>query len=233
MSGDTRASAGSNFVPQARGQQPAPLGPSGSPYGAAGAVPSGPPVWTGGRHSAARVSTASAEVTGYRAQVTWERRYVRLLILFDAAACVVAAGLAFFVRFGDVVDFDTRPVSSKPYIIMTVLLPLAWVLAMSLNRAYETRFLGGGSEEFRRVVNAAARFTAAVAIVSYATKLEIARSYVLIAFPAATMLSVVGRVVGRGILHRMRRAGRCLHRVLVVGAGESAASLVRLAQRKN
>jgi exopolysaccharide biosynthesis polyprenyl glycosylphosphotransferase len=47
----------------------------------------------------------------------------------------------------------------------------------------------------------------------------------------ATVLSLVGRSAGRGILHRMRRNGRCLHRVLVVGAGESAATLVRLAQR--
>ncbi|WP_207634300.1 sugar transferase [Candidatus Frankia alpina] len=238
MSGDARASAGSNFVPRSRpGLAPA------RPDAAAASDPSAPPsggqpVWTGtgsgtgGRHSVARAhSVAALETVAYRAQVTWERRYVRLLILFDAAACVVAAGLAFFVRFGDLVDFETKPVSIKPYILMTVLLPVAWVLAMSLNRAYETRFLGSGSEEFRRVVNAAARFTAALAIISYATKAEIARSYVLIAFPAATVLSVAGRVIGRGILHRMRRAGRCLHRVLVVGAGESAATLVRLAQR--
>jgi exopolysaccharide biosynthesis polyprenyl glycosylphosphotransferase len=45
------------------------------------------------------------------------------------------------------------------------------------------------------------------------------------------MLSVAGRSAGRGLLHRMRRSGRCLHRVLVVGAGESAAMLVRMAQR--
>ncbi|CAO5168549.1 exopolysaccharide production protein ExoY [Frankia sp. AiPs1] len=189
----------------------------------------GPLGSSSGRHSAAR---AGAEPpTGYRAQVTWERRYVRLLVTFDAAGCVVAAALAFFVRFGHFVDFGPEPISIKPYILMTVLLPLGWVLSMSLNRAYESRFLGGGSEEFRRVVNAAARLTATVAIVSYATKAEIARSYVLIAFPAATLLSVAGRVVGRGVLHRMRRNGRCLHRVLVVGAGESAATLVRLAQR--
>ncbi|ABD10715.1 MULTISPECIES: sugar transferase [Frankia] len=234
VSGGTRATAGSNFVPRTRGGQGMPFPPD-APAGTAGRPAGAPPSRTatgpGGRHSAGRVSPAAVETGGYRAQVTWERRYVRLLVLFDAAACVVAAGLAYFVRFGDLVDFGTQPVSSKPYILMTVLLPLAWVLAMSLNRAYESRFLGGGSEEFRRVVNTAARFTAAVAIASYATKAEIARSYVLIAFPAATLFSMVGRVVGRGLLHRMRRAGRCLHRVLVVGAGESAATLVRLAQR--
>ncbi|WP_175324689.1 sugar transferase [Frankia sp. Cppng1_Ct_nod] len=170
-------------------------------------------------------TTGPLERVGYRAQVAWERRYVRLLIVFDAVGCVLATVVAFLARFGE------DPVSSWPYILMSGVLPLAWVLSMSFGRAYEGRFLGGGSEEFRRVVNAAARITACVAVVSYATKLEIARSYVLIAFPVATLLSVVGRSGGRGILHRMRRGGRCLHRVLVVGAGESAANLVRLARR--
>nr|WP_242606514.1 sugar transferase [Protofrankia symbiont of Coriaria ruscifolia] len=163
---------------------------------------------------------------GYRAQVDWERRYVRLLVIFDALGCVLATIMAFLVRFG-----DNPVVSSWPYIVMSGLLPLAWVLSMAFGRAYEGRFLGGGSEEFRRVVNASARITACVAVISYATKLEIARSYLLIAFPMATLLAVVGRCGGRGILHRMRRNGRCLHRVLVIGAGEAAATLVRLAQR--
>ncbi|MCK9895459.1 sugar transferase [Frankia sp. AgB32] len=226
MSGHRRGGAGPNVVDSPRHGAPNPYPPvQPRPAGA-------PPGQTGGRHSVGRASAAAAaETAGYRAQVTWERRYVRLLILFDAAACVLAVALAFVVRFGHLVRFDSEPVSIQPYILMTILLPPAWVVAMSLNRAYESRFLGGGSEEFRRVVNSAARLTAAVAIISYATKAEIARSYVLIAFPAATVLSVAGRVVGRGILHRMRRAGRCLHRVLVVGAGESAATLVRLAQR--
>ncbi|ONH30426.1 sugar transferase [Pseudofrankia asymbiotica] len=168
---------------------------------------------------------------GYRAYLYWERRYVRVLIAFDAAACVVAAGVAYIIRFGGFLHFDSPAASPRWYLLATVLLPLVWIVSMSLNRAYEPRFLGGGSEEFRRVVNAAVRVVATVATVSYATKAEIARAYVLVVFPVAIMLTVAGRIGGRGLLHRMRRQGRCMHRVLVVGAGESAATLVRLAQR--
>ncbi|CAJ64730.1 Undecaprenyl-phosphate glycosyl-1-phosphate transferase [Frankia alni ACN14a] len=169
---------------------------------------------------------------GYRATVPWERPYTRLLIVTDALACVVAVGVAYLVRFGGLVEFDLKPVSARPYILMSVLLPLAWVLSMFFGRAYESRFLGGGSEEFRRVLNAAAQLTAVVAVLSYATKAELARAYVLIAFPAALVLTVALRVGARAGLHRLRRAGRCLHRVLVVGAGESAASMIRIAQRE-
>ncbi|WP_045880117.1 sugar transferase [Pseudofrankia sp. DC12] len=166
----------------------------------------------------------------YRAQLRWERRYVRVLIAFDAAACVLAAGVAYVIRFGPfgTRHFDAARDTSEWYLLALVLLPVVWVVSMALNRAYEPRFLGGGSEEFRRVINAAVRV---VATVSYATKAEVARAYVLIVFPVAILLSMVGRIGGRGILHRLRRQGRCMHRVLVVGAGESAATLVRLAQR--
>jgi exopolysaccharide biosynthesis polyprenyl glycosylphosphotransferase len=178
-----------------------------------------------------RVTEADNDL--YRAQLRWERRYVRVLIAFDAAACVVAAAVAYVIRFGSVgrKHFETPHESAQWYLLAMVLLPLVWVVAMALNRAYEPRFLGGGSEEFRRVVNAAVRLVATIATVSYATKAEVARAYVLIVFPVAIVLSVIGRIGGRGILHRLRRQGRCMHRVLVVGAGESAATLVRLAQR--
>jgi exopolysaccharide biosynthesis polyprenyl glycosylphosphotransferase len=168
---------------------------------------------------------------GYRARVTWERRYSWLLVASDAAACIVATGLAYLVRFGGLVEFDLKPVSVTPYLVMSILLPVVWVLAMFLGRAYESRFLGSGSEEFRRVLNAAAHLTAVVAVLSYATKAELARAYVLIAFPAALALTVILRCAARGYLHRMRRAGRGFHRVLVVGAGDSAAALIRLARR--
>ncbi|MDT3443491.1 MULTISPECIES: sugar transferase [unclassified Pseudofrankia] len=167
----------------------------------------------------------------YRAQLTWERDYARAAMFADLAACLAGTGLAYLIRFGGIIDFSQTPQSSRPYLFFTLGLPLVWIAAVALNRGYEHRFLGGGSEEFRRVLNAAVRLTALVAVASYATKAEFARSYLLVAFPTATVLTLVGRAVARARLHRMRRAGECQHRVLVVGAGESAASLVRIARR--
>jgi len=167
----------------------------------------------------------------YRAEISWERKYTRLMVCADLAAGALAAALAYLLRFGGLFDFSLMPMTVTPYLVVTAVFPLAWLATMSLNRAYEDRFLGGGSEEFRRVLNAAVRLTALVAVGSYATKAEVARAYLLIVFPVATILTLVGRAAARALLHRMRRAGRCQHRVLVVGAGESAAALVRLARR--
>ncbi|WP_238441606.1 sugar transferase, partial [Frankia nepalensis] len=176
-------------------------------------------------------STAPPTRAPYRAHVSWERKYARLVMCADLAAGTLAAALAYLLRFGGLVEFNLKPASATPYLVVSAIFPLAWLLAMSLNRAYEDRFLGGGSEEFRRVLNAAVRLIALVAVGSYATKAEVARAYLLIVFPTATLLTLAGRAASRELLDRLRRAGRCQHRVLVVGAGESAASLVRLARR--
>jgi exopolysaccharide biosynthesis polyprenyl glycosylphosphotransferase len=187
------------------------------------------------RSSAERALLATRPQEGpsepYRAQLPWERDYARSVIIADLAACLAGTGIAYLIRFGGIVRFGELPATNRPYLITSLVLPLAWVAAMALNRAYEHRFLGIGSEEFRRVLNAAVRLVALVAVISYATKAEVARGYLVVLFPTATVLTVVGRVLARNRLHRLRRAGRAQHRVLVVGSGETAAHLVRIAQR--
>ena len=81
-----------------------------------------------------------------------------------------------------------------PYVIFTVSLPLLWWLSVALARGYNARFVGLGSDEFRRVLNAAASLTAGIAIVSYLTKSDIARGYVVVALPLATVLDLAATV---------------------------------------
>jgi exopolysaccharide biosynthesis polyprenyl glycosylphosphotransferase len=165
----------------------------------------------------------------YHAELRWERDYARGIVISDLASCLAASGVAYLLRFGGLLH-GSYP-SSLAYLITSLLLPVVWVISMALNRAYEHRFLGTGSEEFRRVLNAAIRLVALVAVISYATKAEVARGYLLVLFPTALIMTLAGRVLARDRLHRLRRAGRATHRVIVVGSGEMAANLIRVAQR--
>ncbi len=45
-------------------------------------------------------------------------------------------------------------------------LPILWVLAVLISRAYENRFLASSAEEYRRVINAAVGLIAGIAVVS-------------------------------------------------------------------
>jgi len=50
--------------------------------------------------------------------------------------------------------------------VVTLALPMAWLVLASLLRVYEAKFLGAGDEEFRRVTRSSTYLLAAVAVVS-------------------------------------------------------------------
>ena len=131
----------------------------------------------------------------------------------------VAGLIALAVRFGE----D----STRTYWLLTLLFPLGFVASVAVARGYEQRFLGSGSEEYRRVTDAGVRYLALAAFAAYGLKYEVARGYVLLAFPLGIALLLVGRYAARQWLHRMRRQGRLSHKVLVLGRERSAAELIR------
>src|SRR5258708_34630904 len=135
----------------------------------------------------------------------------RQLLSVDVCAAVAAGWLAFEVRFSLA---DTQ---DSAYIGFGLALPLIWLAAVELAGANDDKFLGVGSDEFRRVVNAGVGLTAVVAIFSYAAKIDLAREYVLVALPCMTAFDLVGRYRLRKRLHRLRARGACMRKVVVVG----------------
>ncbi len=91
------------------------------------------------------------------------------------------------------IRFDATNDRSAIYLAFTAVLPLLWVATLGLAGGYDRRFIGVGSEEFRRVLNGALALTATVAIASYAVKFQTARGYVVIALPCATVFDLVIR----------------------------------------
>jgi exopolysaccharide biosynthesis polyprenyl glycosylphosphotransferase len=81
------------------------------------------------------------------------------------------------------------------------------------------------------VLNAGVCLTAAVAIVSYATKTELARGYVVVALPSLTALDLVGRFTLRKRLHKLRQLGSCMRKVVVVGHADVVADLASMLRR--
>ena len=80
---------------------------------------------------------------------------------------------------------------------MVLLFPVVWVAVMLVARSYEQRFLWIGAEEFRRVFFAAVMLLATLGTVSWAFRLELARGFVIIAVPLATLLTLLQRYAQR------------------------------------
>jgi exopolysaccharide biosynthesis polyprenyl glycosylphosphotransferase len=149
---------------------------------------------------------------------TWTRNYLREVALADFACGVVGVFMAAQLRFGSNV--------TSMYLALSLALPVLWIAALWLAGAYDVRFIGTGSDEYRKVLNAAIGLTAAVAIFSYAINLELSRAYVVIALPGLTVFDLLGRYALRKRLHQRRMSGKCLRMVVAVGHELAVADLV-------
>ena len=170
---------------------------------------------------------SEAGVTGSAGTPTWVRWYAVLLIAVDGLAALAGAELARFLRFGLDRAVLTQPGFKIQYAALSVALVPLWIAAMGFGGAYDRRVVGVGSEEYRRVFDAAVRVLALVAIVAFAADLKLARGFVAIALPSATMLTLIVRYGARRWLQRQRLKGYLSHQVIVVGSPEPVRRLVR------
>jgi exopolysaccharide biosynthesis polyprenyl glycosylphosphotransferase len=153
-----------------------------------------------------------------RRPAAWVRNYLRLVAVGDFGCGSVAALAAVLLRFGDN--------AGHSYITLTLALPVLWLAALWLAGAYDVRFVGTGSDEFRKMMNAGVGLTAAIAVGSYANNMELSRGYLLIALPGMTLLDLIVRYVMRKRLHRLRAGGRCMQSVVAVGHEPAVAGLI-------
>jgi exopolysaccharide biosynthesis polyprenyl glycosylphosphotransferase len=143
----------------------------------------------------------------------WEARYVRLLVVVDLLIGIGSAAAALALRFGS----SASEGYNRGYLWVTVALPFAWLFTLTINRAYESRYLFVGTDEYERVFRAGIGLTAALAVLSFALDLRLARGYVIVAVPLATFLGVAARYLVRHRLHRAWARGDRLRRVILVG----------------
>ncbi|HEU4421590.1 MAG TPA: sugar transferase [Pilimelia sp.] len=149
-------------------------------------------------------------------------------MIIDLTVGIFAALAALQVKFGS----PEIGVNYRTYAVLTIVIPIAWMVGLALNHAYDTRFLFVGSDEYQRVLRNGVALTAAIAIGSYAFDVTIARGYVVIAMPIAVTLGVTARHLLRKRLHRAWARRRFLHRALLVGHPGAVASMARQLRRE-
>jgi exopolysaccharide biosynthesis polyprenyl glycosylphosphotransferase len=155
---------------------------------------------------------------------SWTRDYLRKAALADLGCAVLGVFAAAQLRFGNDV--------TATYAALSIALPALWLVTLWLTGGYDARFIGTGSDEFRKVLNAGVSLTAAIALFSYAINLELSRGYLLIALPSTTLFDLIARYTIRKRLHRQRAVGRCMLNVVAVGHQLAVTDLVRELKRE-
>lgn len=156
----------------------------------------------------------------------WRITYARRLRVIDAGVVLWAVAGAFAVRFG-FSDINNGAVREADYPIFACVLAIAWWLMLAFWGTRSATILGSGSEEYKRVVAASAWLFGFVAVISYALRIDTARGFVGLAFPAGVIGLVIARWLVRQHLALERTRGESASRVLLIGGPHSVAHLVR------
>ncbi len=156
------------------------------------------------------------------------RVYAIRAVALDFVAILVAGAVGFILRWA--IPYSVE-LNDPTYLSLVVVVVASWLVVLVLRGAYDTRVLGVGSEEFKRVVSATATVFGAVAIVVFALKIDLSRGFVLITFSIGLLLLLAVRWSLRAWLRHERRYGHFLHRTVVVGAEPMRGEIVDMLDR--
>lgn len=154
----------------------------------------------------------------------WRVRTSRKLRVVDAFVIIWAIAGAYIVRFGLEPDFvvDGQEVT---YVWLSAALVLAWWLMLGAWNSRQSRILGSGPDEYKRVAAASLWLFGIVAIVSYVLRIDTARGYVGIALPAGLFGLILARWLLRQHLSVDRQGGDSMSRLILLGGPSAVAHL--------
>ncbi len=181
-------------------------------------------------HAAERPPVHASGVSTRRA---WQRIYVRRLIVTDSLVVVLAVTLAHVVRFGQGDMLVNAVVAEWNYVVISICLAAMWIAFLAAFRTRSRRVIGSGYDEYQRIVSATFRMFGLVAIIALVFRLEIARGYLAIAFPAGLLGLLLGRWVWRKVVAAERGRGEFQTSVLVVGGARSVRLMVETFERNS
>ena len=160
---------------------------------------------------------------------TWHRPYAATLVFVDYAAAVLGSytAISLYAKADSGFTHDQRTFTLVAYLF----LPLAWVVVLWGHGAYDRRYLGIGTDEFKRVFRASVTVAALVSFVVFSTNFSPSRLSVGIALLSGVLYVLVGRYLARRILVVLRVHGRAVHRVLLVGTFTEASDVQTVVSR--
>lgn len=144
--------------------------------------------------------------------------YVILAVVFDVIAALAAS----------IAGFGCSWLLNEPYgtswstcLIVGAAGTMGWAAALALSGCYESRFLGIGPDEMRRIMRAVLWSWAILVSLVFLAGLGPPRASLISALATAGALTAAGRLVLRQWLYAERRQGKCLVSTLVIGTQPS------------
>ncbi|WLQ07132.1 sugar transferase [Arthrobacter oryzae] len=160
----------------------------------------------------------------------WRVRSSRLLGAADAFVVTWAVLGAYIVRFGVEPNFTILG-NEAAYGLFSVGLIVAWWLMLGAWNSRQSRILGAGADEYKRVAAASLWLFGLIAIFSYVLRIDTARGYVGFALPVGLVGLFLARWLLRQHLNVHRAKGNSMSRLLLLGGHSAIAHLATSLER--
>lgn len=165
----------------------------------------------------------------------WRRVYAGYLLITDLLVLiwvVFGVQLAWLGFDYSAVGFSgSRDDIAVSYTAISMVIVVGWMVALLMYDTRAERVVGIGSTEYKLIVTASITLFGLVAIVAFVFKIDLARGYILMAFPIGILVLILSRWMWRQWLRVQRIRGRFTSRVLLVGSETSVLHIAREFQR--
>lgn len=159
----------------------------------------------------------------------WQKRYATRLLATDFVilALVISSVQFFWLGFDDTARF-AFPTSSGgqfsgevSYGVVSGVILILWMTVLIAGGSVDSRVMGVGQTEYRKVTDGGIGLFAAVASVIFVMKLDVARGYLLVTFAIGIGALVISRWLWRKWLKSHRMRGDYSNKVVLVGSRSS------------
>jgi exopolysaccharide biosynthesis polyprenyl glycosylphosphotransferase len=161
----------------------------------------------------------------------WRRQYARLVATTDLIVLVWAVFGTQLVWFGlgsaEVSIREDSRLSDISYWTFSAALVAVWMVLLATFDTRGYRVIGSGSTEYKRIFELSVRLFGGIAILAFLLRVDVARGYLLIAFPVGVLVLCLSRWLWRKWLIAKRANGDWVARVLLVGSEQSVATIAR------
>jgi exopolysaccharide biosynthesis polyprenyl glycosylphosphotransferase len=161
---------------------------------------------------------------------SWRARYARRLAVIDAFVVTWAVAGAYLLRFGLDSQKGTQN-QDVAYVTTSFVLVITWWLMLGAWSSRESRILGAGADEYKRVAAASLWLFGFIAIISYVLRIDTARGYVGVALPVGLLGLLISRWLLRQHLTLDRNRGRSMSTLLLLGGPSAITHLASSLER--
>jgi exopolysaccharide biosynthesis polyprenyl glycosylphosphotransferase len=113
------------------------------------------------------------------------------------------------------------------------IMAVGWLGALAIFGAYESRFFGAGTDEYRRATSGTLVALGLTGVGCYLMQFHLSRGFFVLTALIGVLLVIAGRWLLRNAIKSARRNGSLLRRVLIVGSSSHVDDVARVLKRED